>query len=114
MPVLYAQPYAIGATGFRFESLDEYEEKSTNHDREEFEIEFLDGSPEEADLFEVAGISQPNLDCYFEILDLESHEQIQVAALLHSGTELDDALLSFDEVNVVEAESAKDWAIDWI
>jgi len=68
MSVFYAQPYDISATGFYFESFEEYQEKANKliNDAgspvEEFEIQFIDGDDIDCKLFDVLGLSQANLE----------------------------------------------------
>jgi hypothetical protein len=75
MTILYAQPYNIDATGFYFDSLENYNEKSESHyDRygqlvEEYEIQFIDGDDGDVELFNALGINQCNIGPYFEAVD---------------------------------------------
>jgi hypothetical protein len=72
MTLLYAQPFDPSATGFFFETAEEYALKanaarnSAGHPVEEFELQFIDGEPIDAALFEALGVSQVNLATFLE------------------------------------------------
>lgn len=74
-PKLYAQPYDISASGFYFNSPDEYLKKSENLTNdygdpvEEFEIQFIDGEDLDCDLFKALDINQANLHDYYKVCD---------------------------------------------
>ena len=69
--LLHAQPYDISASGFYFRSVEEYEQKSSNHHNqygdpvEEYEIQFIDGDDLDCDLFKALSIHQGNFHHYF-------------------------------------------------
>ena len=69
---LYAQPYDISATGFFFESAEEYAAKASQARNsfgqvvEEFEIQFIDGEAIDCALAQAIGINQANLAQFFE------------------------------------------------
>lgn len=71
MPQLHAQPYDLVATGFYFESLEEYANKAGKNRNaygdpvEEYEIQFIDGDDIDCALAEAWGISQANIEGYF-------------------------------------------------
>ncbi|CUH89890.1 Antirestriction protein [Phaeobacter sp. CECT 5382] len=75
MPQLHAQPYDLGATGFYFESLEEYASKADkNHNAygdpvEEYEIQFIDGDDIDCALAKAWGINQANIGGYFTACD---------------------------------------------
>jgi len=114
MPTIHAQPYAVGQTGFEFETSEEFETKADDHPCEEFELEFLDGTPMEGAIFELADVAQHNLGHYFDSIELADFEQVQLAALLSVGVSLDDAIERRDSVSISEHESAADWALDYV
>ncbi|TLP43442.1 antirestriction protein ArdA [Cohaesibacter sp. CAU 1516] len=74
MTQLHAQPYDISATGFYFESYEEYQAKATKAvnaygDKvEEFEIQFIDGEDIDCDLAKAIGIKQANIDDFLELV----------------------------------------------
>ena len=82
---LYAQPYNFDATGFYYESYEEYLEKSKGHvDRfgqpvEEYEIQFIDGS---------------DIECEFcKAVDLEAYNQKDVFEYLEEYQENEEAMM---------------------
>ncbi len=81
MTTLYAQPYDISATGFYFESFEEYNSKSISlmneygEPIEEFEIQFIDGDGIDCQLFEALSISQCNIKDYFEAVETWDEDQ---------------------------------------
>lgn len=109
MTTLYANPYNIDATGFYFESVDEFTEKSTNlTDRygnpvEEFEIDFIDG--DDAALFIACGINQANLNTWFDNIEhLGNHEKINLYYLVSvAGYRLSQALDKVDEPSITQS-----------
>ncbi|MCR9089206.1 MAG: antirestriction protein ArdA [Rhodobacteraceae bacterium] len=70
MPQLHAQPYDISATGFYFDSAEEYDRKAAalrNDDgnpAEEFEIQFIDGDAHDCALASAIGLTQANVCAY--------------------------------------------------
>lgn len=109
MTTLHATPYNRDAAGFYFESAMDYEAKSTTHvDRygnlvEEFEIQFIDG--DDAQLFEVCGINQANLNTWFEDIEfLDDNEKVSLFFLVGCvGYTLEQSLEMLDEPNICEA-----------
>ncbi len=114
MPTLYAQPYSVEDIGFEFESLEDYRAKAAAHAREEFELDFLDGTPLEQQLFALGSVAQYNLEQYFEAIELASDEQVQLAALLYVDVPLDEALERYEDVVAAEHDSTADWAFEFI
>jgi len=98
MTTLHAIPYNPDATGFYFESAADYKTKSsTNLDRygnlvEEYEIQFIDG--DDAQLFEVCGINQTNLELWFDQIEMmQDHEKVNLYYLVAMfGCDLNQAL----------------------
>lgn len=85
MTKLYAQPYDISATGFYFDSEEEYEELSKDNRNEygllveEYEIQFIDGERIDAELVNSFGLNQTNLGTFFEVVeDWEDPEKIRL------------------------------------
>lgn len=75
MTQLFAQPYDISATGFYFETAEEYK-KNANALRneygdpvEEFEIQFIDGEEIDCDLARTIGLNQANLVQFLDCID---------------------------------------------
>jgi len=85
---LYAQPYDISATGFYFDSADDYSNKynSCHNDYgdkvEEFEIQFIDGDLRDAELFKALDINQTTFAEFFdkaEVWDTDQKTKIIIA-----------------------------------
>lgn len=110
MSKLFAQPYDLHATGFYFESEEEYDTKSNElvnefgQPVEEFEIQFIDG--DNPKLFEAAGINQSNIDVWFNEFDHISDDDDEARAIRflmdHMGYDARTALDKADEVQVFE------------
>ena len=64
---LYANPYDISYTGFYFDNADQFTEQLSQAKFEEVEIDYIDG--DNPRLFNAAGISQCNIDIWFDDLD---------------------------------------------
>jgi hypothetical protein len=92
---LYANPYDMSATGFFFETIEEYEEQYKAHAPvEEYEIDFIGGEDWEQQIFEAASVNQANLSKFFDLIeDLDGmSEQAKVGCwfrLHHNGDTLD-------------------------
>lgn len=75
MTTLYAQPYNIDATGFYFDSAEDYAAKAKgNYDCygqfvEEYEIQFIDGEAIDCERAKVIGLSQCNFSKFFDLID---------------------------------------------
>lgn len=73
---LFAQPYDITATGFYFETLEEYEARvkdlrNAHGDRvEEFEIQFIEGDDLDCQLAKAIGLSQANFPDLLECAEM--------------------------------------------
>lgn len=103
----YAQPYNPDARGFYFSTAEAFEHQSGEcFDRygqpvEEFEIQFIDGTDEEADLFRACGVNQANLAEFIELLDeTPSHELPAIAYLCDLGYTMNDARSRADEASI--------------
>lgn len=107
MTTLYARPYDISATGFYFETYEEYLEKSEallnayGHKVEEFEIQFSDG--ELRQLFDACGINQSTLETWFSTIEaLSNSEQVALFYLMSNGIckDLEQALEKLGDVSI--------------
>ena len=85
MTQLHAQPYDLSATGFYFESYEEYQAKAAktlNHfDQpiEEFELQFIDGEDIDCELAKAIGISQANVTDFLKLVkEWEDWQKINV------------------------------------
>lgn len=81
MTTFHAQPYDMSASGFYFESAEEYSEKATalRNDHgdpvEEFEIQFIEGDAIDAALIQAMGIHQGDLTSTFDRLEAWDDDQ---------------------------------------
>ncbi|MEQ8348877.1 MAG: hypothetical protein RIB84_07630 [Sneathiellaceae bacterium] len=79
MTTLYAQPYDITATGFYFETAEQYAAQAAKAVNdygqrvEEFEIQFIDGENPDAALAEAWGLNQVNLAAFLTAADEGPH-----------------------------------------
>lgn len=106
----HAQPYDPSRRGFYFNDYDEYEEKYKKHlPTEEYELEFIDGEREDADLFNALKIDQMSLEQYLdEVVTLNEHDKAALYYLATNGygPDIDDMLKRVDdEVRVMEGDS---------
>ncbi|MCB9931538.1 MAG: antirestriction protein ArdA [Alphaproteobacteria bacterium] len=92
----FAQPYDISATGFYFESGEEFAERAAKARNdygqrvEEFEIQFIDGEAIDAALASAIGIHQGNIAAFIELAEgLDEHEK---RVLIIAGAELGYAI----------------------
>jgi len=121
MTTLYANPYSLDATGFYFDSFEDYEAKATTaRDRfgnkvEEFEIDYIDG--DNPALFAAVGVNQATLGRWFEQLDDiddGSDEAIAISYLVEViGMPLEQALEQYEGVQVWHG-TATDYAAEII
>lgn len=111
---LYAQPYS-GAGGFYFGSLEAYEKEYAKAYKtrrtEEYEIQFINGTPLEEGLFEAMHVSQGNIHEYFEVVEsIDENDAVAILWLMEDlSYEVDKALDRADEVIVFEG-SVQDYA----
>lgn len=111
MTTLHATPYNLDATGFYFDSLEEYQVKANNSQAKEFEIQFINGN--DAALFEACGIDQTNLNTWFDDIEsLSDSDKINLYYLVGcAGYTLSLALDKLDEPSITEG-SLKDAAAE--
>lgn len=104
----FAQPYNPDAQGLYFSTVEEFEQKSGEcRDMfglpvEEFEIQFIDGSSEEADLFEACGVNQTNIGQFLAIVDEVPDYQYPALYYLCDvlGCSMEDAMGKLDDVTI--------------
>ena len=83
MTTLYAQPYDISATGFYFDSAEDYAQKAAKNFNpygglvEEYELQFIDGESIDAALFSALSVDQSNFPAYLEACDTWDDHQKQ-------------------------------------
>ena len=104
----FAQPYSLDAQGFYFSDFEDYQQNVEalrdchGNQVEEFEIQFIDGSKEECDLFQACGVIQATLEAFLEMLD--EVPDYQFSALYYlcgvQGYGMADALDKLDDVTI--------------
>ncbi len=124
MTTLFANPYNLDAAakGFYFESFEDYQEKaegvtdSFGLPVEEFEIEFIDGESIDGELFEALGITQANIEQYFERVDeWEEEEKIRVIVAGECGYTIEaDSRPDDFEVDLYYVDSLKELARQFV
>ena len=119
MTTLYAQPYDITATGFYFDSHDDYLEKSRKLRNEhgdpveEFEIQFIDGETIDSELAKAWDINQCNVSAFLEACDNwhEFQKIIFIIAVGECGYQFDETGNPEDfDVDYYEMDSLKELA----
>ena len=108
MTIFHATPYDISASGFYFETWEEYQEKAAKHKNEygwpveEYEIQFIDGDG--CGLFNALEINQASLKDWFDRwADLDDDTATRVRILLdHYGMDSDAALEHADDLQLFE------------
>ncbi len=115
----HATPYDISATGFYFNTYDEYIEKASKHKNEygepveEHEIQFIDG--DNCQLFNTLGINQANLDNWFNNFETMNKDDTAKAIYLsdYVGYDINDILGRLDDVTLFQGTAAE-YAAEYI
>ena len=113
MTTLYANPYDITYTGFYFDSIDQLNQKLSQANYEEVEIDYIDG--DNPRLFQAANIHQGNVDSWFSELDIFAdvdNEALSIRYLLDL-MDLEDAINRHDEVILYNGNLA-DYAFELV
>lgn len=124
MTQLFAQPYDISATGFYFETVEEYHNqvKTCRNDYgqpvEEFEIQFIDGTDIDCALFRALDIHQGSIGDYFDMIDAYDDTQkiTLIIAVGEAGYEFkigQDHPDQFD-IQIYEGTSMRDLAEEFV
>jgi len=124
MTQLFAQPYDISASGFYFETVEEYITQASKlrnsygQPVEEFELQFIDGESIDAELFKALNVNQSNFPAYLEAVeDWSADDKIKVIiAVGEVGYKFnlgEDAPDQFD-VDLYEMDSLKDLAEQFV
>ena len=96
MAELHAQSYAVDGPGFYFDNEVEYDrqiEQLAKRGYEEFEIQFIDGDSEDAELFSALKISQGEVGRWFDDVEpLDTQEKATLFYLADHGYGLDESL----------------------
>lgn len=123
MTQLFAQPYNINATGFYFETIDEYNQKYTNnHDEygqfvEEYEIQFINGDSIDAELFKKLSISQCNINLYLEkIEEWDDRQKVQILIASECSCDIDLKTIDPDDfdINLYEMSNLRELAEQFV
>ena len=105
----YANPYNTSATGFYFESIEELEEKSAalkdefGLPVEEFEIEAMDGTREEMELFESAEVTPDTMVEFLKFIEDSDEETWPAVYFLLERYSLEGSICLANECNVVQS-----------
>ncbi len=121
---LYAQPYDISATGFYFDTAEQYHAKATKAVNdygqrvEEFEIQFIDGDEIDVALTKAWELNQDNFGKYLEAVDEwdEDRKQRYVIAVGECGYshgQVTDDLLD-DGVDIYRVDTLKELAEQFV
>lgn len=81
MALYVAVPYDRNVSPFQFTTFENYEAQQQASGAEEFEIQFLEGTDEEEELFNAARVNQANLATWLDIVDRLS--DLDKAKLFH-------------------------------
>jgi Antirestriction protein (ArdA). len=124
MPYLHAQPYDLSATGFYFESMEDYRDQAKANRNaygapvEEYEIQFIDGDDLDCALADAWGISQANIGGYFKAADAwNDHEKIVfIIAVGECGYNFDPETVSPNDydVDLYHLDSLKELAEQFV
>ena len=124
MTKLYAQPYDITASGFYFDSAEEYKAKAA-HARnasgcrvEEFEIQFIDGDPLDAELFNALSVHQGDVSRFLGAVD-EWGDEEKIRVIIAVGEGGYQFRLGRDEphrieIDLYECDSLRDLAMQFV
>ena len=124
MTTLFAQPYDISATGFYFDSAEDYAQKAAKNFNpygslvEEYELQFIDGESIDSNLFHALDVGQCNFPAYLEACDTWDEHQKQKVILAVGecgytfilGTDDPDNL----DVDIYQVESLKELAEQFV
>ena len=124
MTKLFAQPYDISATGFYFETYEQYAEKvaKARNDYgqivEEFEIQFIDGENLNCEFANAFGLNQINLKRFFVLVDeWEEHEKFRfIIAVGECGYSFDPEKDNIDllEVDIYGVQTMRELAEQFV
>ncbi|WP_224815626.1 antirestriction protein ArdA [Hasllibacter sp. MH4015] len=124
MTRIYAQPYDLSATGFFFESAEEYHAKVSalrndyGQEVEEFELQFIDGEAIDAALAEATGLYQGSIEGFFEAVEEWAKKQKQrvIVAVGECGYSFEYGKTSPDDfdVDIYHLASMRTLAIEFV
>lgn len=124
MTKLHAQPYDISASGFYFDTADEFEAKSSKcvndygDPVEEFEIQFIDGEDIDCALATAWGLYQSNFSDFLNAVEFWDDHQKRafIIAVGECGYDFDPANDSPDDfdVDLYEVDSLRELAEQFV
>ncbi len=124
MTTLYAQPYDISATGFYFDSAEDYTQQAADNSNsygglvEEYELQFIDGEEIDCALFKVLNVDQVNFPAYFDACATWTEDQKRkvILAVGQAGYKFDLGADNPDslDVDIYELDSLKDLAEQFV
>lgn len=121
MTILCATPYDISAQWFYFDTMEVYNEKSSKWvnqygDKvEEFEIQFIDGTSQQCELFNAVGVNQANLQEWFDTYsDMDDEEAFKLIYLINWGgySDVNTAIDLIDDLTLTQ-QTLEEWAEDF-
>ncbi len=113
---LHAQPYDLAATGFYFETIEDYEAKAAalrndyGDPVEEFEIQFIDGEEIDCALAGALGLYQSTIAQFFDAVETwDDHEKrVVIIAVGDCGYAFDASTQPSDfDIDVYELDSMR-------
>lgn len=124
MTQFFAQPYDISATGFYFETVEEYQKNAKNHQNaygqfvEEYEIQFIDGEELDCALCQAWNIHQGNFADFIDASENWDHTDklIFIIAVGECGYAFDPQNVSAHnfEVDIYYVDSLKQLAEQFV
>lgn len=121
MTIFFAQPYDISATGFYFDTIEQYRSKSAvakndyGDPVEEFEIQFIDGEDIDCELSRAIGVNQANIGRLVILIDDWDDDQKTrfIIAVGESGYSEDSDPDNLD-IDIYELGSLKELAKQFV
>ncbi len=120
MTTLYAQPYDISATGFYFETKEEYDQKAARNVNqmglpvEEYEFQFIDGEEIDWRFFKALDVGQATFAKYLDACDTWSDDEKRKVIIAVDGCgcrfDLGSATPDDLDVDIYEVDSLNDLA----
>lgn len=120
MTKLYAQPYDISASGFYFETIEEYAAKAAKAVNdfgqrvEEFEIQFINGEAIDCELAKAWGLDQANVAAFLDAVKGWDEDRIRryIIAVGECGYAHEDVVddPDLDMVDIYPVESLRELA----
>jgi len=124
MTTLYAQPYDITASGFYFQTAEQYDERAAKARNdygqivEEFEIQFIDGEDIDTVLAKAWELNQANFAAYLEAVDEwdDDRKRRYIIAVGECGYAHDDVADDPDSVDldIYQTESLRELAEQFV